>query len=255
MNRRSALLAAMAVPVLFGCASRQAGPRPVYLAERSFSPLGRQTMVRDERLPAVGEVAAADVGETIVWVSRVSVTQGARLGDRVQVLTRYSRDYLLELTVEPGGLPLIGQDQDQGRFYESSRPVALRYLYPGQSYPLEMYRGGMFVDGSVPFVYWFWNGAVRPTIVLASAAQLEVRDLVVTTEPAFRRELVYAGRSGWTVSLMYREFAADMARPAFTQALQYDLSSSPVIGFRSARFEVLSATNTGIRYRVLSPLA
>lgn len=255
MNRRSAMLAAVSAPALAACASRQAELKPEYLTERSFRPLGRQTQVRDERLPAVGDVAAAEVGETIVWVSRVSVTPGAKLVAGAQVLTRYSRDYLLELTVEPGDLPLIGQDEEQGRFYESSRPVALRYLYPGKSYPLETYRGGVFVDGSVPFVYWFWNGAARPTIVLASAAQLEVRDLVVTTEPAFRRELVYAGRSGSTVSLMYREFAADMARPAFTQALQYDLSASPVIGFRSARFEVLSATNTGIRYRVLTPLA
>ena len=45
-----------------------------------------------------------------------------------------------------------------------------------------------------------------------------------------------------------------MARPAFTQELKYDLGEGKVIGFKGARFEVLSATNVGIRYKVLRHL-
>jgi hypothetical protein len=45
-----------------------------------------------------------------------------------------------------------------------------------------------------------------------------------------------------------------MARPAFNQDLKYDLNDGAVIGFRGARFEVIKATNTEIKFRTISPL-
>ena len=44
----------------------------------------------------------------------------------------------------------------------------------------------------------------------------------------------------------------DLARPAFTQDLQYDLTESKVIGFRGLRIEIISATNIKIEYKVLN---
>lgn len=73
-------------------------------------------------------------------------------------------------------------------------------------------------------------------------------------KPSFRRELVYSGSSKGTVKLLYREFSNDFARPAFSQDLTYDLADGDEIGFRGARFKVLKATNTSIRYVVLKPL-
>lgn len=71
---------------------------------------------------------------------------------------------------------------------------------------------------------------------------------------SFSRELVYTGRSGNSISVLYREFKNDMARPAFSQTLQYDLGSTDVIGYRGARFKVLAADNTKIDFEVLAPL-
>jgi hypothetical protein len=67
-----------------------------------------------------------------------------------------------------------------------------------------------------------------------------------------RKEILYDGRSGSTIRLSYREFTQDLARPAFTQELSYDIASDKIIGFRRARFEVLSAGNSSISYRLLS---
>jgi hypothetical protein len=53
---------------------------------------------------------------------------------------------------------------------------------------------------------------------------------------------------------VYREFKDNLARPAFTQELKYDLGQSRVIGYKGARFEVLDAGNTAITYKVLSLL-
>ena len=67
---------------------------------------------------------------------------------------------------------------------------------------------------------------------------------------SFRQELVYNGKSRDTIKITYREFKDDMARPAFYQDLNYDLSESKIIGFRDIRIEVIEATNTDIKFMV-----
>lgn len=66
----------------------------------------------------------------------------------------------------------------------------------------------------------------------------------------FEFELVYTGRSGDTISLLYREYFDGMARAAFSQKLSYDLAESEQISFRTIDIDVLEATNSNIRYRV-----
>ena len=59
-------------------------------------------------------------------------------------------------------------------------------------------------------------------------------DLTDLREGGFHRELIYGGVSRGTITLTYREYANDMARPAFTQELNYDLADGEEIGFRGA---------------------
>lgn len=68
----------------------------------------------------------------------------------------------------------------------------------------------------------------------------------------FKQEFIYNGRVGNALKFIYREYIDDIARPAFTQDLQYDLAESETIGFRGLRIEVVTATNTNIEYKVLS---
>lgn len=76
----------------------------------------------------------------------------------------------------------------------------------------------------------------------------------VTTEAedSLKRQLLYNGKSGTTIHLSYREFIKDMARPAFTQELSYDISDDRIIGFKGARIEVMDANNTSIKYKILN---
>jgi hypothetical protein len=74
----------------------------------------------------------------------------------------------------------------------------------------------------------------------------------VATADSLQRTLIYNGRVGDKVNIGYREFSASLARPAFNNNVEYDLNESKEIGYRGARLEILSATNRGIRYRVIS---
>ena len=67
-----------------------------------------------------------------------------------------------------------------------------------------------------------------------------------------RQELLYAGRSGDTIKVAYKEFRQNLAAPAFFQNLEYDLARSKVIRFQRFTIEVLDATNETIRYQVVS---
>jgi hypothetical protein len=76
-------------------------------------------------------------------------------------------------------------------------------------------------------------------------------------ESKFRRELLYQGLSKGTIKLSYREFANDMARPAFTQEVLYDLENNgkTTVVFKGLRIKVLEATSARIKYIVEQPFA
>ncbi len=89
-------------------------------------------------------------------------------------------------------------------------------------------------------------------MIVQSDCRLQHTRIEADAPDSMKKELLYNGRSGTTLRLSYREFVKDMARPAFTQELTYDLRDDRVIGFRGARIEVMDANNTTVRYRVLS---
>lgn len=75
---------------------------------------------------------------------------------------------------------------------------------------------------------------------------------IVFDRDSFQQTLLYSGKVGNRINLSYREFAGGMARSAFTNTAEYDLSESNVIGYQGAQIEVIEATNQFIRYRLLS---
>lgn len=82
----------------------------------------------------------------------------------------------------------------------------------------------------------------------------EVGESAVGGEGRF--ELLYQGAGGGILRLTYREFTGeDLARPAFTQEVSYDLTANgpTEIRFKGALIQVEEASNTALRYSVLTP--
>lgn len=78
-----------------------------------------------------------------------------------------------------------------------------------------------------------------------------------TTKPIigendFQQTLLYSGRVGNRVKIGYREFSGSVARPAFSNEVEYDLDTSRTITYRGAKIEIIDADNQRIRYRVLA---
>lgn len=72
-------------------------------------------------------------------------------------------------------------------------------------------------------------------------------------EDSFKYQALYQGKIGNRVKISFREFKNDMARPAFTQDIEYQLKSNKptIIGFKGLRIKIIKATNLNITYSVI----
>lgn len=71
--------------------------------------------------------------------------------------------------------------------------------------------------------------------------------------PSFKYQVLYQGKVANKIKISFREFNNDMARPAFTQDIEYELEGNKptIIGFKGLRIEVKKATNLNITYSVI----
>lgn len=125
----------------------------------------------------------------------------------------------------------------------------------GLFYPIV---GGLAINNSDPNDFSIHNGGP----VLLSGLKISpkpvferIENIEITTPDSFKREILYNGKQGNTIFMSYREFEGNMARPAFTQNLTFEMvdGDDNFIGTKGLRIKVLDYSNTGILYEVISP--
>ncbi len=75
--------------------------------------------------------------------------------------------------------------------------------------------------------------------------------ITVVSESKIQQTLIYSGKVGSRIRLGYREFSNNLARPAFSNDVEYDLLESSIIGYKGAQIQVIEATNQHIKYKVV----
>ena len=171
-------------------------------------------------VPDVGEIATKNIGEALivqgfrVYVSGLIIPKNHRLG---------------EYQIRAGTYPLASENKE-GQWFEAA---------VGQ-------------DGIEEVLLRNSDKKLCIAEVCESIEYSTGRASIAVREKAFQQTLLYNGKVGSKVTVSYREFADDKARSAFTNDVSYDLSESKVIGYKGARLEVISATNTNITFKVLS---
>ena len=194
----------------------------------------------DIATPKVGEEATAQVGDPIITMSHGIAATAIRFLSDCTFSER--RDLPGTGTVNysvPGGTVFIRENTTNGV------PGYCGKAIQNTPFNVPMDHCVAISDrGLVPFP--------GSQMIVQSNCQIERQTVQADAPDSVKKEILYNGRSGTTLRLSYREFVRDMARPAFTQDLTYDIRDDRVVGFRGARLEVLDANNTSIRYRVLS---
>ena len=87
---------------------------------------------------------------------------------------------------------------------------------------------------------------------LEVGGELNVVNIDGALKDSFVQEFIYNGRYEDNLRFVYREFSDDIARPSFTQEVQYDLSEDNLIGFKELQMKILEATNTKITYVLIT---
>lgn len=228
-------------------------PRLCQPADRVWgSPLSR----RDVALPLLGEASEAEVGQSMISAVRAEVM---RVG--ITVLEDFEgKGRLLGISytvhIPAGDLKFEGANNRDGTIFLSPTGWLKYSTEPRPRKSMEV--GVIFppAEGDFPRAFFrSGDGGLLSKTILADELRYKTAKCLRLGNTGFRRELVYGGVSQGTVSISYREFSGNLARPAFTQELKYDLKEGREIGYRGARFEILEATNVAVKFRVLRPLS
>lgn len=200
--------------------------------------------------PAIDAESEVDVGESMVWTALKGVRPVIELKEQVSNVKIGVSFLSYQVSIPPGKFPMYDMGE-KGTFYAAADAtvaglgdtyVGMIYVPKDDSKPREVcIRSGTFAK-------------CEPVDTLGGKLALAATGIDEYAPKSFRKDLVFAGVSHNIVTILYREFVNDMARPAFSQELKYDISQDNVIGYRGARFQVIKAGNTGIRFKTLKHL-
>lgn len=188
--------------------------------------------------PAVGAVATASVGDEMV-------SQGV-LYEREALLLHKDADIGLfsAYTLHPGYYLKQGENRKSDFYQPSPTPDGGRVEKAALADPYKSVQA-----------YKADNRICVVTVFNASACTKASFDRVtkaMATDESFQQTLIYSGKIGQKIKIGYREFSANVARPAFSNDVDYDLSDSTTVGYKGARLEILEATNDHVTYRLIS---
>ncbi len=71
-----------------------------------------------------------------------------------------------------------------------------------------------------------------------------------SVQNSFQQTLLYNGKVGNKINIGYREYTDGLARPAFSNEVEYDLSESKTIRYKGAILDILDANNQSITFKL-----
>jgi len=189
-------------------------------------------------LPVLNEVRTAEIGDTIVSRIVVNEYDAIILKEKITSGDGVIRGWV---TIMPG--KLIAKTQDETYKYYYSDSIT---FYGMKS------QGGIRISKNDPDVMdVFSDQSLFKYRKLKKKPEIEYIKERDVKGPSFEQTLIYNGRVENNVKFLYREFREKMMRFPFSQEVQYDLNEGNIIGFKSARIEIIEATNTELKYKVL----
>lgn len=208
--------------------------------------------------PTIDKDTTVELGQTLVSKSFIQKIPAISINKSIEHTANHG-GFPIPMTVSSGHLTRWGYN-DLGIYYKATNFSATNSNSGYGSKPIVISTiGGLVVPNektSASIIFRYSESTGRTYInEMETPIFIEViEDAVIPHINSFQKELIYTGVSRNTITLVYREYINDFARPAFTQELKYDLADGDIIGFKGARFQIIKATNIGIQYKVLKYL-
>lgn len=181
-----------------------------------------------QTIPTVGTVATAGIGERLIIQGDASTVDAIVIPE----------DFAIgEFVIRRGSYPIGSANEEYRAFVGVEMTKKGRLVKRGQVYLFDKDKGSNSVCISRKLCTNVKYTMGKSTSYAPSRAQ---------------QTLLYSGKIGNRITLGYREFKDEIARPAFSNDVAYDLTESTVLGYKGARLEVINATNTEITYKVIA---
>lgn len=242
------LIVTILAVLLVGCVSGgQLEPSPLFVKDK--------TELQTIYSPSLNVEENAELGQTLISKRFIQSIPAIRITNSVSQTSSHNGINFL-IGMQSGTLTKYGESE-RGTYYKSDSFSATMTMF-GKVTDLEN-NGGIVVPKNKEFTRTVFRNPNRTDIAFLSENSQnilfeKIDNKIIPHKDSFIRELIYTGISKNVISIVYREYSNDLARPAFSQELKYDLGEGFVIGYKGARFEVIKATNTGITYKVLKQL-
>jgi hypothetical protein len=196
-------------------------------------------IVENMSFPEIDTVATKSIGDILL-------SQGVR--------TTYPAIEMLQDAGGPG--PFVSSGNIVKGIYLAMSQEGDNVIYKPRPSDAIMYDavGPFFLAYSNSKLNMAWRGGFGNLVKGKIIDQAYYNETTATIESSsdFQQTLIYTGKEGNIIKATYREFSGNLARPAFTVDVTYDLKDSDTIAFRGARLQIIEATNTSIQYKVLS---
>jgi hypothetical protein len=190
---------------------------------------GAETKSTKVDYPPVGEVVTAFVGDHLVQ-------KGEVVEEKVLQVNSLIDGALYD--IPQGTYPQVGYNE-RDNFFSANGVVDSALADPHKVLQLAKKEGAELCVVSVYNSPYCYKGSY------------DIKAKISERGTSFQQTLIYSGRVGNKINVGYREFSNSLARPAFNNDVEYDLSTSNIIGYKGAQIEVLDADNSSIRYRLI----
>jgi len=190
---------------------------------------GTDTFVKEVNYPETGKIITVFVGDHLIQ-------KGTITEENVLVVHKTIDGVAYDIIAKK--YPQIGFDE-KSDFYSSVGVVKGILSDPVQALALEK------KENAELCVVTVFGGSACYEGEYEKKKQLSERG------NSFQQTLIYSGRVGNKINIGYREFSNNSARPAFNNDVEYDLSSSNIIGYKGASIEVIKADNSSITYKLI----
>lgn len=219
----------------------------VYVLSEQYKPEQSEILVRSPNLDTELDI---DVGDVITSVSIKNKREFIKLSKNIDRLKGGVLWSIWYISINPQSLPFFASTKNGDKYYAATN-INVDYV------DKKVKEGGMLIPADkgkpVEVCARTENTVVicEPVAALQFGTDYEVTNIDTLDESSFVKELVYIGGSPSSVTLQYREFKGNVARPAFSQELKYDVSQDNTIGYKGARVVIGKAGNTGLTFKVL----
>ncbi|UAA85957.1 hypothetical protein H2787_05840 [Acinetobacter baumannii] len=204
----------------------------------SVVPLNYTPVSTNTSIPPIGQKATVSVGETMLRQGVITTYEAIEIkkGTKVAYLT-------FDGNAESNTFLKIGEDAES-TYYKIGIMPQWNKVNPIGTLKLSK-------SNQPACIIQYTTGLPVCNISQEKPVEYTPKQVHVSDAKSLQQVLYYNGKVGNRINIGYREFFDNMARPAFSNDVEYDLKESKTIAYKGAIIEIMNADNQSISYKVI----